>query len=102
MKKRDQKKVWECFEGTEEQVAALGEIPEEEEDEPKVDENPGKKKKQKRAVEDILQEANAKGAFDSLKNDDLKELLRNKGLPVGGKKEDLLERVKNNYPEPSQ
>lgn len=92
LRKKDQKLVLECFEGTEDRIAALGDV----DDEPEAAEPEQKKKKTVRPVAELLEEANRDG-FSTLKNDELKELLRDKGLPVSGKKEALASRCEAAY-----
>ena len=90
LKKKDQKRVLEVFEGTEDQVAALGDL-EEAEEEDDEEEEKKQTKKRVRPVEEIEADGKESG-WTTLKNDELKEVLRAHKKPVSGAKTSLVER----------
>jgi hypothetical protein len=123
LQKKDQRKVLQCFHGTEERVAALGKIDgddgdgNDEEEEEKVEEEeeeeekeiqketekeealePKKKKRKLRLAEEILADCRRNG-FSTATNKELKAILREKELPVSGKKAELVARAETAYAE---
>ena len=48
----------------------------------------------KEETEEVKEETENKTNYDDMKVTELKEVLKEKGLPVSGKKADLIERIK--------